>query len=58
MKPQTKSTSKLLTAVLVLVAGLTVEFLTEGKAQLQTPPTSQVAVAQTVSSSPLAGLGN
>ena len=56
MKPQTKSTSKLLTAVLVLVAGLTVEFLTEQKAQ-QTPR-GQVAVAQTVRSSQFVGLGN
>ena len=59
MKPQTKSTSKLVTAALVLVAGLTVEFLTERKAQLQTLPTSQVAAAQTVSSAtPFVGLGN
>lgn len=56
MKPQTKSTKKLATAVLILVAGLTVEFLTERKAQLQTPASSQVAVAQSVT--PFVGLGN
>jgi hypothetical protein len=57
MKPQTKSTSKLVTAVLVLVVGLAVEFLTEQKAQ-QTP-SGQVAVARIVgSTTPFVGLGN
>ena len=62
MKSQFKS--KLVTAALVLAAGLTVEFLTEQKAQLQTRASSLVAVA---GSSPtldaqqqarFAGLGN